>query len=63
MLVVQVNWLGRDDGRATHTRGRTRPYQHGGGKNSKLELGCTRFKAGWGWAARGCDGEAVDVMN
>ena len=57
MLVVQVNWLGRDDGRAALTRGQTRPYRHGGRRNSKLELGRARFKVGWGRLARQpCDG-------
>ena len=63
MLVVQVNWLGRDGGRAAHIRGRTQPYRHDGGKNSKLKLGRARFKAGWGRAARGRDGEDVDTLN
>ena len=62
-LVVQVNWLRRDGRRAAHIRGRTRPYQHGGGETPKLELGHARFKAGWGRAVRGRDGEAMDVMN
>ena len=57
MLVVQVNWLGRDDGRATHTRGRTRPYQHGGRETPKLELDRASFRAGWGRVAwQLCDG-------
>lgn len=29
----------------------------------KLELNRARFKAGWGWAARGHDGEVVDTLN
>ena len=63
MLVVQVNWLGRDGGRAAHIHGQTRPYWHGGRRNSKLELGRARFKAGWGRAVRGCDGEDVNALN
>ena len=63
MLVVQVHWLERDGERATRIRGRTRPYRHGGGRNSKLELGCARFKAGWGRAVRGHDGKDVDALN
>ena len=63
MLVVQVNWLGRDDGRAAHTRVRTRPYRHGGGETPKLELDQAPFKVGWGWVARQlCDG-ANNAMN
>ena len=62
-LVVQVNWLGRDGRRAALIHGRTRPYQHGGGKSAKLELGSAFFMAGWGRAARELDGEAMDVLN
>ena len=52
MLVVQVNWLGRDDRRASHTRGRTWPYRHGDGETPKLELDRVPFKVGWGRVAR-----------
>ena len=62
-LVVQVNWLGRDGRRAALVHGRTRPYRHGGGKNTKLELDRAPFKAGWGRAARELDGEAADMLN
>ena len=63
MLVVQVNWLGRDGRRVADIHGRTWPYRHGDGETPKLELGRARFKAGWGQAARGRDGEAMDAMN
>ena len=33
------------------------------GKSSKLELGSAFFMVGWGRAARGHDGEAVDALN
>ena len=33
------------------------------GKNSKLELGRARFKAGWGLGVRWLNGESMDVMN
>ena len=62
-LVVQVNWLGRYGRRAALIHGRTRPYQHGGGKSAKLELGSAFFMARWGWAARELTGGAVDGQN
>ena len=52
MLVVQVNWLERDSGRAAHIRDRTWPYRHGGGSNSKLELSLARFKT---WVGSGSE--------
>ena len=63
MLVVQVNWLGRDDGRAAHTRDMTWPYWHGGGETPKLELDRTPFKAGWGRVARLLDVGANNATN
>ena len=48
MLVVQVNWLGRDGRRAALIHGRTRPYRHDGEKSAKLELGSAFFMAGRG---------------
>ena len=63
MLVVQVNWLGKDGRRAAHIHGRTRPYWHDDGETPKLELGRTWFKAGYGRAARGHDGEDMDALN
>ena len=62
-LVVRVNWLGRVGRRATHIHGRTRPYRHGGRRNSKLEFGHARFKARWGQATRGRNGEAMNALN
>ena len=63
MLVVHVNWLGRDDGRAAHTHDQTWPYRHGNGETPKLELDRAPFKAGWGRVARQlCDG-ANNMMN
>ena len=62
-LVVQVNWFGRDGRRSAHIHGRTWLYRHSGGETPKLELDHARFKAGWGRAAGGHDGEAVDAMN
>ena len=61
--MVQVNWLGRDGGRAALIHSQTRPYRHDGGKNAKLELGSAFFMAGWGQAMRGHDGEAADLLN
>jgi len=52
MLVLQVNWLRRDDGRAARTRSRTWPYRHSGGETPKLELDQAPFKVGWGRVAR-----------
>ena len=63
MLVVQVNLLERDDGRAAYTHGRTWPYWHGGRETPKLELNRAPFKVGWGRVARQlCDG-ANNAMN
>ena len=61
--MVQVNWLGRNDRRAADIHGRARPYWHGVEKNSKLELGRARFKAGWGSGVRWLNGESRDMMN
>ena len=63
ILVVQVNWLGRDGRRAAHIHGRTWLYRHGDGETPKLKLGSAFFMAGWGRAARAPDGENVDVLN
>ena len=63
MRVVQVNWFGMVGRRAAHIHGRTRPYRHDGGKNSKLELGHARFMAGWGSGVRWLNGESRDMMN
>ena len=63
MLVVKVNWLGRDGRRAAHIHGQTRPYWHGDGQTPKLELGSAFFMAEWARAARAPDGEDVDALN
>ena len=62
-MLVQVNWFRMGDRRVAHIPGRMRPYRHGDEKNSKLELGYARFKAGWGSGVRWLNGESRDVMN
>ena len=62
-LAVHWNWFRMDRWRATLGYGRARPYRHGGGEDSKLELDCACFKAGWGQAVRGLDDGTMEALN
>ena len=62
-LAVHWNSFGMDRWRAALSYGQAWPYWHGSGEDSKLELGCARFKARWGRATRGLDDGTVDALN
>ena len=62
-LAVHWNWFGMDRWRVALSYGRAWPYQHGGGEDSKLELGRACFKAGWGRPVRGLNDRTMDVLN